>query len=249
MKKCFKKILAFAMAISLLMLPTISLHALSNDDSAQVQNLDALVYSPSAFRILRTVYSNYASHYTINSARETALNGALITDQGNCPEFLIGEAQMADVGCEVAAVYNALKLRGKSSWYRSVSEIIRTFEQSGYIMNNGNYGTDPYAIGEYFDAQSIQNLKYTSYSDFKSRVTTAMRTSNQVYIVSFWNSETTIMDGLHTIAFYASKDLGTIFVYNNGNQTSVSSVEAIEDLTDVSFIVGYCVPKNSRSID
>lgn len=248
MKKRFFKILSIIVSLSLLF-PTISMHALSENCSESIQSVNSLFYNPALFKAWRTTYSGYESHYATNTALESNLNGSLITSQSTCPQFLIGKSTMALVGCEVAAVYNALRLRGNSNWYRSVSNIIRTFEQSGYIMKNGDFGTDPFAIGEYFESEEINFSKYTSFSSMKNRVDTTMKTSNQVYIVSFWNNSSTIADGLHTIAFYASKDLGKITIYNNGNQTSASSFEEIDGLTDVTFIVGYCVTKGSRSVD
>ena len=62
---------------------------------------------------------------------------------------------MADVGCEIAATYNALKLRGRII---PCSSIIRSFEKDGYLLKYktvGDWGSDPYAIGDYLDDNSI----------------------------------------------------------------------------------------------
>lgn len=82
------------------------------------------------FKACRATYSGYESHYTYNSRLEGSSMG-YIYGQATCPNFAIGTEYMADVGCEIAATYNALKLRGRII---PCSSIIRSFEKDGYLM-------------------------------------------------------------------------------------------------------------------
>lgn len=108
-----------------------------------------------------------------------------IYGQATCPNFAIGTEYMADVGCEIAATYNALKLRGRII---PCSSIIRSFEKDGYLMKNksvGDWGSDPYAIGDYLDDNSINYTKYTTYELMKVLVDRSAGSSYDVYIVFF----------------------------------------------------------------
>ena len=130
-------------------------------------------------------------------------------------------------------------------------DIICTFERDGYIMNNGTWGSDPYAIGDYFGAESISYLQYTDYTSMKNRVQSTMNSSDQVYIVSYWVNGNSIAGGLHTVAFVASHSAGKIYCYNEveSYQAPMDSFEDYQCVSEDSFIVGYCIPNTGRSVD
>lgn len=158
---------------------------------------------------------------------------------------------MADVGCEIAATYNALKLRGRII---PCSSIIRSFEKDGYLMKNetvGDWGSDPYAIGDYLDDNSINYTKYTTYELMKVLVDRSAGSSYDVYIVFFWNDAIDMFQGLHTVAFYTSASDNVIHVYNYS--TKSSTVETKNSFSSFvsggKFIVGYQIPQlRARSI-
>lgn len=158
---------------------------------------------------------------------------------------------MADVGCEIAATYNALKLRGRII---PCSSIIRSFEKDGYLLKYktvGDWGSDPYAIGDYLDDNSINYTKYTTYELMKVLVDRSAGSSYDVYIVSFWNDAIDMFQGLHTVAFYTSASDNVIHVYNYS--TKSSTVETKNSFSSFvsggKFIVGYQIPQlRARSI-
>lgn len=144
----------------------------------------AIIYDPPAFKALRASYSGYEAHYTYNSKLEGSSMGYIYA-QRECPQFAIGGQYMADVGYEIAATYNALKLRGRII---PCSSIIRSFEKDGYLLKYktvGDWGSDPYAIGDYLDDNSINYTKYTTYELMKVLVDRSAGSSYDVYIVFF----------------------------------------------------------------
>lgn len=210
----------------------------------------AIIYDPPAFKALRASYSGYEAHYTYNSKLEGSSMGYIYA-QRECPQFAIGGQYMADVGCEIAATYNALKLRERII---PCSSIIRSFEKDGYLLKYktvGDWGSDPYAIGDYLDDNSINYTKYTTYELMKVLVDRSAGSSYDVYIVSFWNDAIDMFQGLHTVAFYTSASDNVIHVYNYS--TKSSTVETKNSFSSFvsggKFIVGYQIPQlRARSI-
>lgn len=210
-----------------------------------------VVYDSAWFYSFRTPYSFYETNYTYNQNLEGSSMG-YIYGQNRCPNFKIGGKYMSDVGCEIAATYNALKHLGRRI---PCASIIRTFEKEAYLMSLGtiaNLGSDPFAIGDYLDDNSINYTQYTDYNTMQSLVNSG-RWSNNVYIVSYWNDDSTIFDGLHTIALYTTTSDSMIHIYNhNENNTSVTTVNTFAEIFEdndnnnndtAKFIVGYRIPR------
>lgn len=144
----------------------------------------AIIYDPPAFKALRASYSGYEAHYTYNSKLEGSSMGYIYA-QRECTQFAIGGQYMADVGCEIAATYNALKLRGRII---PCSSIIRSFEKDGYLLKYktaGDWGSDPYAIGDYLDDNSINYTQYNSYGTMELALNRSVGSAYDVYIISF----------------------------------------------------------------
>lgn len=210
--------------------------------SGSLSTRDLLVYDEWWFRDRRVAFYNYEDHYVTNTQLEGNSMGYII-NQNTCPNFLIGDRRMANVGCEIAATYNALKMRGRST---SCSSIIRQFEKNKYLMGIlavGNLGSDPYAIGEYFADNSINYTRYTDYSTMQTAVNNS-RGSRNVFIVSFWNTDQ-FTGGLHTVAFYTSTTDSKVHVYNlYTNSTSVANKDSFSSFVASNrFIVGYNIPQ------
>lgn len=248
-----KKIICLVMMIVMVFcMVTVNVFAKDNDvsndaaiDNAEIQaETRRLVYNAAWFRTLRTTYNGYQAHYTTNSQMESGMG--YIYGQKTCPDFYIGKARMSDVGCEIAAVYNALKKRGL---VMPCASIIRTFEKEGYLMTVGYLGSDPYAIKEYFASQiAYQPTQYNDYTSFKNYVD-SNKSSLNVYIVSFWNDDS-ITNGLHTVAFYTQN--GKFYAYNKyGSHTTITTYLTLEEISkgEKYFIVGYFVPRMGRMID
>lgn len=253
MKRFISTVLIFTLAISL----ATTASAAENSESAYAQpeyyswsdvasaQSERLVYNRTWFALLRTSYANYESHYASNTALESDMG--YIYGQATCPNFNIGNSTMSSVGCEIAAVYNAIKHRGGIV---SCSNIIRIFERDGYLMTAGYLGSDPYAIGDYFDENMAYSLtEYTDFSAMETQVMDNISTLN-VYIVSFWNSDS-ITDGLHTVCFYTQSGGSNIYIYNYYNSsTTVVAKSSFSSFVDSErFIVGYYVPRLGRMIE
>lgn len=251
MKRITSKVLSIVLIIAICTSMSLSVSAqapledVNNPaDELTPQGEEFVVYNAAWFYLLRTGYARYEQHYTANYALESGMG--YIYNQNTCPQFAIGDAQMADVGCEIAAVYNAIKLRGLTVF---CSSIIRSFEKDNYLMARGYLGSDPYAIGDYF-ANNIayQPTEYTDYETFDDYITENISDFN-VYIVSYWNNSDTIMEGLHTVCFYSSG--GNLYVYNlYSNSTGVATKTSLSSFVDSdAFIVGYFVPRMGRMKD
>ena len=204
---------------------------------------ERLVYNSTWFQLLRTSYSGYEAHFTTNTALESGMG--YIYGQETCPNFYIGNSRMSSVGCEIAATYNAIKLRG---FVVPCANIIRSFERNGYLMTAGYLGSDPYAIGDYFDTETAYRAtEYTDYTTMKNRVESNISSFN-VYIVSFWNSDS-IFDGLHTVAFYTENGAINIYNYYNNNTSAITKSSFASFVESDKFIVGYFIPRMGRIIE
>ncbi len=186
----------------------------------------------------RSRFSGAAENYEENRRLETPDMG-YIYGQAVCPPFLLGKKRFSGVGCEIAAVYNALRLLGQDV---SLSEILRSFEEAGYVMRGfvpGDMGTDPFSLGEFLDRRGVKNVSYTNYDALLS-VVAEYRFSLQVYILSFWNRNT-VSGGVHTVAAYTSPDDGRLHILNRyNNSTGESAEDLLPDYVSRSrFLVGY----------
>ena len=188
------------------------------------------------FRLIRTGHLGNGN-YSYNLDLEGTGIG-YITNQHTCPNFKIGSNYMTDVGCEIAAVYNALKMRG---WSASCSSIINQFEQNRYLMSlitTGDMGSDPFAIAEYFGNNYQPYTEYDSYSSMMSAVNSA-RGTHDVFIISHWNTSE-IEDGVHTYVLYTRDNDNLIHSLNR--LSGSDSVSTFSQLTNSdNFIVGYRV--------
>ena len=162
-----------------------------------------------------------------------------IYGQATCPQFTVGKKKMAGVGCEIAATYNALRLLGRKVVF---SDILRDYEEDGYVMRGfvqGDMGTDPFSIGDFLKDHGVESVRYTNYEALAS-VITEFKDSFQVYILSFWNSDT-VFGGLHTVTAYTSADDDRLHVFNMYNNSTDENVR--EDLRAYipknRFVVGY----------
>ena len=66
----------------------------------------------------------------------------------------------------------------------------------------------------------------------------------QVYIVSFWNSDS-LTDGLHTVAFYTTTADTSVHIYNlSKGSTNVNIKNSFSAFVNSDrFIVGYSIPR------
>ncbi len=215
-----------------------------NNDGIDPLQARGLVFNANWFFLKRTEFTRYEDNYQKNKKLE--VNMGYIYGQNKCPNFYIGDSRMSKVGCEIAATYNALKLRGRTV---PCANIIRTFEKNGYLLTAGFHGSDPYAIGEYFENNiSVKCTKYTDFDNFKSRIDKNVSSATMnVYIASVWNGDS-VLDGLHTFAFYTRNNKLYVYNYEDNNTTTTTSTSINRLINSKWFIVGYYVPDMGRRI-
>lgn len=192
------------------------------------------------------------SNYTYNQQLERAGNGVnlgnYITDQSEksrsgykSANYSFGFTTFEDVGCEVAAAYNAMIAMDAEEL---LSETIYKFEKWAIEISVGwgKLGSNPRQIYKYLDRRGFSYEKYTSFSSFESAVNNAPDGAH--IIMSRWNKP--IYKGLHT--FYVEKIWNarkSLYEYNSYNwdyDDDFVPATSISTFNDGSgFIVGYIV--------
>lgn len=187
------------------------------------------------------------SNYTYNQRLERDGRGVnlgnYITDQEevsrsgyNSGNYRFGFTTFEEVGCEVAAVYNAMIAMNAEEL---LSETIYKFEKWAIEISVGwgKLGSNPRQINKYLDRRGFSYSKYTDYDAFENAVNVAP--SDAHIIMSRWNDP--ITDGLHT--FYIQKITNNVYYSYNWNYeddyVDKTSISAFNDGSG--FIVGYIV--------
>ena len=144
----------------------------------------------------------------------------------------------AAVGCEIIAIYNALRMKGKNP---NIAKIALELEINGGQMGFGYLGCNPKYIANYLKAHKIKYTKYTTKKTFKNSIA-----KGNVYIMSYWiNNYGTIniktyKDGIHTVMVKCEK-VNEFHVYNDYNEAEgVEKYNSFEELLDgFKFVCGY----------
>lgn len=188
---------------------------------------------------------------------ESASNLGYINNQSQAPvsDMRYGtKYTMSHNGCELIAVYNALKLKNN---HQLLSEIALEFEingamlmttellntypsfsdipptQLGIDLKSGYLGSNPFFIQGYLDAHKYKNEQTNSLDELQSWVK-----PGRVFIISYWNNSYDITSGIHTIAVNVNYD-GTLIAYNKANQNQFNDFNELISQNDRAFITGY----------
>ncbi|MBQ7820702.1 MAG: hypothetical protein IJ391_00265 [Clostridia bacterium] len=133
---------------------------------------------------------------------------------GNVAKLKYGTGTMNKNGCGVIAAYNALvQLDDRVD----IRDIAAEFEADGKMLN-GTFGTNPYAIGRYFESRGYSVEKVEG-----DRIVSGKTPKSDVYILSYWNSDK-VSEALHTVAIRNTSD-GKIEVFNVSNKRLTSMYE------------------------
>ena len=149
----------------------------------------------------------------------------------------LGDQSIADNGCEVIAVNNAMNLL---KYDTSMANLIYTFETSGAVVGGsligGAFGSNPYSLPKVFDELGL-GYKTVSIDEMGK---------NGVYIISYWNSSN-YGSMIHTIAI-EKKDIGYELYNLSGNYSKADLNIDVNDLSkyENGFIAGYEVFKPER---
>ena len=201
------------------------------------------------------------SRYDYNIDIENTANFDYIYDQHEGPgsDMKYGiEYTMYHNGCELIAIYNALKLKDKN---QVLSEIALEFEANegmemdfsllkthpsfsflpsipaGITLCSGYFGSNPFYIRQYLNAHKYKNEQTDSLSELQSWVK-----PGRVFIMSCWNDKNDIGRGLHTFAVVCDNN-GKLYTYNgyNDNYTYNDFSEILSFKGQRAFINGYYI--------
>ncbi len=140
-----------------------------------------------------------------------------INDQntGAVSKLKFGTTTMDNNGCEIIAVYNAMKTLGNQ---KDIRDIAYYFENDGQMLK-GEFGTNPYANKRYFEKEGYKVKVIEG-----EKITEEELPKADAYIVSFWNSND-VMDALHTVAMRKTSD-GKYELFNYKSNEENLSEEA-----------------------
>ena len=147
--------------------------------------------------------SNYKYNRKLESKGNGVKKGYYVTDQSETKKknkrsgnYRFGFTKFKDVGCEVAAVYNAMISLGRPE---RLSQTIYCFEAWSieFASGWGKLGSNPLEISKYLKKKKVSYKKYTSFSALKKA---AAKKNKCRIIMSTWNKP--ITDGLHTFYVY-----------------------------------------------
>ena len=147
--------------------------------------------------------SNYKYNRKLESKGKGVGKGCYVTNQEDTitknyrsGNYRFGFTKFAYVGCEVAAVYNAMISLGRPE---RLSQTIYCFEAWSieFASGWGKLGSNPLEISRYLKKKKVSYKKYTSFSALKKA---AEKKNKCRIIMSTWNKP--ITDGLHTFYVY-----------------------------------------------
>lgn len=172
---------------------------------------------------------NYQENLQLEESGDGVSYGNYITNQKEASkdgyksaEYKFGFTTFADVGCEVAAIYN---LMISEDMTQNLSKVIYNFEKWGieFAVGWGMLGSNPRDIYRYLLKYNIRYLKNSSYFLFRWKVDRA--STGTKFIMSSWNKG---IEGLHTY-FFVKRDYGLETYSNLADLYSNTGL----------FIVGY----------
>ncbi len=243
------------------------------DDDEEEEIMDASLFIEYTFSKIAALVSIYVivaetaeqiqseKNYVHNRALELCDDGVyyghMIANQSernrdgyNSGDYKLGFADFADVGCEVASVYNLLV---KIDKFEYLSEVIYEFEKwmIEFSVGWGNLGCNPREIEDFLANKHISyetrkatgyGLKHPDYdfACFKKMVNDYILYEH--FIISFWNDPMT--DGIHTYYFERLYEKDYDFKsYNRHYYLGIENITEADNLLegDEKFIVGYLI--------
>lgn len=176
------------------------------------------------------------------------LGNDFLQGQANEPlcKLRYGKYNMRHCGCEVIAVYNAMKMLHMP---QDLAQLICEFEMNKLtlLFRSALFGSNPKKLRRFFDAHGVM---YEYYTDKQHFCDNASRSG--CGIVGFWVNTYSkhpinrFSSGLHTVAYSLDRKSGEVLVYNRyGGDAKPRSYKDVRELTDDRrFIAGYLFPNN-----
>ena len=144
--------------------------------------------------------SEIQDHKTENTKRlaasDSPLGKSYIENQADWKNILFGKglSNMSYSGCEIIATYNALYAMGESP---SMPELIANYESGGMALN-GQFGTSPEAIYNYFVNEGFDASMITDFSS-EDKIN-ELADKYDTFITTVYNNSSDITDMIHTVS-------------------------------------------------
>ena len=166
-----------------------------------------------------------------------------INRQQLCVGAFLGNQQFRLCGCEVIAVYNALRRLGIDV---KLADVIFWAERLDEIVLGGFGGINPNAVSRLLDYTELDYLQFYKLEDMDSEIKVG-----DTYILSVWNTADEVWQKLHTYMVYAFEDENVIKLKAyNGFEETYTSFEQIVQSEGNEFCRGYRVklPKKRNAV-
>ena len=143
-----------------------------------------------------------------------------IENQHDYNDMKYGNQTMSYCGCEIISVFNAINFLTKNKNI-NLPEIINDFENDGITLN-GNFGTAPKAIEDYFKKKNYFTVSTSKEEEFDKIGEIA-----ECLILTFYNDKNDIMQEVHTVNI--TKEKGKLYVHNCGRNSCKIPYNSISD--------------------
>lgn len=184
---------------------------------------DPLNHSDPSGRLQKELATVYAAiNYFKTLSASSKERSAYIYDQNvwYISNLIYGGFPISYNGCELIAVYNALKYLGK---FMLFYEVIYYAEINDWylfpVVPTGVFGSTPRKAKKLFDEK---NLKYTVYKNYQSKDFEKDIKDGKMCIATYSNKSSKLIYNLsiHTFAFYYNKKRKKYYVFNGYNTYS-----------------------------
>ena len=150
-----------------------------------------------------------ASHYDLNVRSLSEILSEdpdmyltpFMENQRRLSSLFIGMSTMAEAGCEVIAVYNALKVISMED--HPLPVLIEEFEKDG-IIRSGRYGVATMAMRD-----QLKKMGYVTKMTSKVNEMSELLDKSRVAILTMYNDKETIGEQVHSVCISRTKVSGT----------------------------------------
>ena len=153
--------------------------------------------------------------------------------KGPVSKMKYGFYNMGWNGCEMIAIYNAMRDVGK---FNSLQNICLEMYPKSSVMC-GFFGSNPYLLDRYFKNHNVAYEKTYDYNKFFNELS-----SYKCGVCSFWNHRL-IFSSLHTVMVKVVDGKLTVFNKSNGRTEPVPLDNRGALTVKKLFIVGYLIPE------
>jgi len=190
-------------------------------------------------RLQRIAEENLVCNTQKAVSPESLIRDQLTGRESGICGYRLGKADVRHTGCEIIAIYNALKLLGKGL---SFAEVTHRAQEVNAVTRFpfvpwGAWGCNPFRLNRAARACGLQAFPLHSLDALQKP---------GVYILSFWNDGcVTARTGLHTVAAAAEADSDgilrcTTMNYDcRGGELRNLTVDEISAALKGGFIIGY----------